>query len=203
MINPKVNIYKFLLLNRLIVFALVGAFLVASIIMGISINRLYSKQLNTVLVVGTEGEVIPMKWLKRKENIEIELKHHLLMFHENFYAYDLMNVKRNTEKALWLGDNSIEQLYIKRSNDGWYNKVEMYNIKQSIVIEPENIIIQGNKEPFQFKIIAELTITQGNQISIYQFETLGNIIFVSRNYPLNPHGFLITNFSEINRMQLK
>jgi len=201
--NPKINIFKFLMINRLIVFALLFAFILFSIVMGVSLSRLYTKQLNTVLVLDSEGDVIPMKWMDRLENIHVEIKHHIFLFHSYFYSFDSFNVKENTEKALWLGDNSVEQLYIKRSNDGWYNRVEMFNIKQSITIEPEDILISGNDEPFSFRVKAYLTIEQGNQVNEYVFETFGNVVFVSRNFPLNPHGLLITNFNEINRQQIK
>lgn len=201
--NPKINIYKYLMLNRLIVFAMLAAFVVFGIIMGVSISRLYSKQLNTVLVLDSEGDVVPMKWMDRLENIHIEVKHHVSLFHNYFYSFDPFNVQKNTEKALWLGDKSVEQLYIKRSNDGWYNRVEMFNIKQTIEINPEDIIIEGNDEPFTFRVKAKLTIEQGSQTTEYVFETLGNVVFVSRNYPLNPHGLLITNYNEINRQQIQ
>lgn len=144
-----------------------------------------------------------MKWLNRLDNIKIEIKNHLLMFHDNFYEYDSFNWEKNSEKALWLGDDSVEQLFIKRSNDGWYNRVEMYNVKQKIEINPEDIQIKGNDEPFAFKLNALLTINQSGSVTKYQFQTSGNIVFVSRNFPLNPHGLLITNFNEINRTKIQ
>lgn len=201
--NPKIDIYKFLIINRLMVWSLLIAFLVACIIFAISIKSLYEKQLNTVLVLDHTGEVIPMKWMQRHENIKIEIMDHLTRFHEYFYAYDSYNIDSNTEKALWLADKSAEQLYIKRSNDGWYNRVKTFGITQRITIEPENIIIHGTDEPYAFELGATLSITQDKQTVRYYFETSGNIIFVNRNYPLNPHGLLITNFIEKNRKEIK
>jgi hypothetical protein len=144
-----------------------------------------------------------MKWMQRDENIKVEIKDHLEKFHTYFYQYDAFNVEKSIEKALWFGDNSIEQLYIKRKNDGWYAKVSSYGIKQTIEILPENFEIQGNKEPYSFRVKATLSITQDDQTVRYSFETTGLIIFVSRNYPLNPHGLLITRFAEINRNEIK
>jgi hypothetical protein len=201
--KPKIDIYKTLIVNRMVVWGLIIAFIVSSAIFAFSINDLYSKQLNTVLVLDTDGEVIPMKWMQRDENIKVEIKDHLEKFHTYFYQYDAFNVEKSLEKALWFGDNSIEQLYIKRKNDGWYTKVSSYGIKQTIEILPENIEIQGNNEPYSFRVKAILSITQDDQTIRYSFETTGLIIFVSRNYPLNPHGLLITRFAEINRNEIK
>ncbi len=201
--KPKVDIYKTLIVNRMVVWGLTIAFIVSAAIFAFAINELYSKQLNTVLVLDTDGEVIPMKWMQRDENIKIEIKDHLEKFHTYFYQYDAFNVDKSLEKALWFGDNSIEQLYIKRKNDGWYTRVSSYGINQTIEILPENIEIEGNNEPYSFRIKANLSITQDDQTVRYSFETTGLIIFVSRNYPLNPHGLLITRFAENNRNEIK
>jgi len=201
--KPKLDIYKTLIVNRMVVWGLVVAFIVSSAIFAYALNDLYTKQLNTVLVLDTEGEVIPMKWLQRDENIKVEIKDHLEKFHTYFYQYDAFNVEKSLEKALWFGDNSIEQLYIKRKNDGWYTKVLNYGIKQTIEILPEDIEIESNSEPYSFRVKAVLSITQDDQTIRYSFETTGLIIFVSRNYPLNPHGLLITRFAENNRNEIK
>ena len=201
--KPKLDIYKTLIVNRMVVWGLVVAFIVSSTIFAYALNDLYTKQLNTVLVLDTEGEVIPMKWLQRDENIKVEIKDHLEKFHTYFYQYDAFNVEKSLEKALWFGDNSIEQLYIKRKNDGWYTKVLNYGIKQTIEILPEDIEIESNSEPYSFRVKAVLSITQDDQTIRYSFETTGLIIFVSRNYPLNPHGLLITRFAENNRNEIK
>lgn len=201
--KPKIDIYKILIVNRMVVWGLTIAFIVSSVIFAFAINDLYSKQLSTVLILDTDGEVIPMKWMQRDENIKVEIMDHLEKFHMYFYQYDAFNVEKSLEKALWFGDNSIEQLYIKRKNDGWYTKVSSYGIKQTIEILPENIEILGNKEPYSFRVKASLSITQDDQTVRYSFETTGLIIFVSRNYPLNPHGLLITRFAENNRVEIK
>ena len=201
--KPKIDIYKTLIVNRMVVWGLTIAFIVSAAIFAFAINDLYSKQLNTVLVLDTDGEVIPMKWMQRDENIKIEIKDHLEKFHTYFYQYDAFDVEKSLEKALWFGDNSIEQLYIKRKNDGWYTRVSSYGIYQTIEILPENIEIEGNNEPYSFRVKANLSITQDDQTVRYSFETTGLIIFVSRNYPLNPHGLLITRFAENNRNEIK
>jgi hypothetical protein len=144
-----------------------------------------------------------MKWMNRMENITVELKHHLDLFHRYFYEYDAFNVNKQMERALWLGDESVEQVYIKRSNDGWYNRVSMFNIDQRIEIAPEGITVSGTDEPFRFSVIAKLRIKQDKQETVYLFETAGTVIFVNRNYPLNPHGMLIQNFTELRSTKIE
>ena len=78
--KPKIDIYKTLIVNRMVVWGLTIAFIVSSAIFAFSINDLYSRQLNTVLVLDSGGEVIPMKWMQRDENIKVEIKDHLEKF---------------------------------------------------------------------------------------------------------------------------
>jgi len=58
-----------------------------------------------------------MKWMQRDENIKVEIKDHLENFILTFINMMLLMLKKAWEKSLWFGDNSIEQLYIKRKND--------------------------------------------------------------------------------------
>jgi hypothetical protein len=201
--NIKLDIYKALTFNQLIVWGLVAAFVLVTIIQQVNTKKLIQQTLSQVLVVDQNGEVLPLKWMQRLNNINIEIKDHLEKFHTYFYNYDAYNVEKSIERALWLGDKSVEQLYLKRRNDGWFNRVKMYGIKQEIEIDPENIKISGSNEPFAFEVTLTLCITQDSRVVKYRFVTSGNIIFVNKNYPLNPHGFLITNFSELNRQELK
>lgn len=201
--NPKLDIYKFLTLNNLVVWGLVVAFVIVSFMQQVHTKKLIQETLSKVLIVDQNGEVLPLKWMERLDNIKIEIKDHLDRFHTYYYQYDSYNVDKSLEKALWLADKSAEQLYLKRRNDGWFNKVKMYNIKQEINIDPNDIKISGNNEPFTFEVTATLTITQDNNSVKYRFRTTGNIVFVSRNYPLNPHGFLITRFSELDRQEIE
>lgn len=157
--------------------------------------------MNTIVFLDNEGDIIPYKWMNRKEAIDVEIKHHLQLFHEYFYQYSSLNVVENTEKALWLGDSSIQQLYVKRKNEGWYNRVRMYNINQKITID--SLKLYGFDEPYHFKAYCTLNIAQGNLLDAYHFESEGQIIFTDRNYPLNPHGLLITKYMEVSSTKIK
>lgn len=201
--KPKKDIYKTLIVNRMVVFALTIAFIVATTIQSISIKNLKKDFLNTILCLDYNSEVIPVKWMQRDENIKVEIMNHLEMFSKYFYQFDAFNVDKQLEKALWLGDKSVEQVYIKRKNDGFYDQVKTLGSVHKIDdILPENIEIFGNKEPYAFRVKLFLSITQDEQTVRYSFEISGLIIFVNRNYPLNPHGMLITKFSETNKIKI-
>lgn len=198
--RPEIDIYKSIRRNNLIVWGLFALFLINIFVNSSVLIKIYNLQMSKVLTFDKTGEVIPLQWVDREENIRIEIKNHLETFHRYFYQYDAYNYKERIEgHALWLADKSVEDLYVDRVNDLWFDKVRQFQIDQSLFINPEDITVTGNKEPYSFRVAATLIIEQGGKRNAYKFETTGNILLVGRNYPLNAHGLLITNFIEDTR----
>ncbi len=202
--KPEIDIYKSLKRNNLIVWAMVVLMFFSIIVNAVVLLKIYSRQMNMVLTFDKEGEVLPLTWVDRNENIHIEIKNHLEMFHRYFYQYDAYNYQERIEQhALWLADKSVEDLYILRQNELWYDKVRQFQIKQQLYINPDDIVVVGDKEPYQFTVNATLIIEQGGEKNYFKFQTTGDILLVGRNYPLNPHGLIISNFLEKSREQLE
>lgn len=202
--RPELDIYKSIRRNNLIVWGLFALFLIQIFVNSSVLIKIYNLQMSKVLTFDKTGEVLPLQWVDRDENIQIEIKNHLETFHNYFYQYDAYNFKERIEQhALWLADKSVEDLYVDRVNDLWFDRVRQFQIKQTVFIQPEDITVTGNKEPYLFRVKASLLIEQGGKQNVYKFETTGNIVLVGRNYPLNAHGLLITNFIEDTREIVK
>ncbi len=152
-----------------------------------------------MLTLDKNGEVLPLTWVERDENIKIEIKHHLEMFHTCFYQYDRYNWKNQVDRALWLADESVERLFLKREEEGWFNEVTNLGTSQRIILNTDSIKVLGHKEPFEFEVPLTLIIENSSQRNIYQFRSRGQVITVNRNYPLNPHGLLITRYQETQK----
>ena len=198
--RPEIDIYKSIRRNNLIVWGLFVLFLINILVNSSVLIKIYTLQMDKVLTFDKTGEVIPLQWIDREENIKIEIKNHLETFHRYFYQYDAYNYKERIEgHALWLADKSVEDIYINRQNDLWFDRVRQFQIDQTVFINPEAITVTGNKEPYSFRVAATLVIEQGGKQNAYRFETTGNILLVGRNYPLNAHGLLISNFIEDSR----
>lgn len=201
--KPEIDIYRSLKRNNLIVWGLLILFFFSIIVNATVLFKIYNLQMNKVLTFDKDGEVIPLTWVDRNENIYVEIKNHLEMFHRYFYQYDAYDYEERIVKhALWLGDKSVEDLFILRKNEQWFDKVRQFQISQQVFIEPNEIMVVGDREPYQFHVKATLIIEQGGNKNYYRFETTGNILLVGRNYPLNPHGLLISNFNEKVREQI-
>lgn len=60
------------------------------------------KQLEFSYYVATDGEVIPARYAQRRDNIEIEIRHHLAMFVDDWYALTQDTWEAKAEAAGWL-----------------------------------------------------------------------------------------------------
>jgi hypothetical protein len=150
--------------------------------------------LNNSFAINTDGSVIPLKWVTQKENLEVEALAHLELFHNYFYNIDASNYLRNLEKALWLGNSSVDNLYRQKKADGVYNRLLQYSLVQKVLSIESQLDLQV--EPYQFKTTTIFEINRGTVVDRYELVSTGNLIVVDRNYPTNTHGLLITNYFE-------
>lgn len=192
--TPYRNIYNVLKINRFIVLVtIIGAVLscIASVFM---VVRLHKEMVNNAFVVNADGSIIPLKLVAQKENLEVEVLSHLELFHNYFYDIDASNYEKNLEKALWLGNSSVDALYRQKKADGVYNRLLQYSLVQNVVSIKSTMDLQH--EPYTFETITVFEINRGTITDTYELTTTGNLIHVDRNFPKNTHGLLITNFFE-------
>ena len=193
-LTPYKNIYSVLKLNRYIVLAVVLACLLTSIFALVTVYRFNQRMLNSTFAVNTDGSIIPLKLVSQKENMEVEALSHLDLFHNYFYGIDESNYEKNLEKALWLGDSTVDNVYRQKKADGVYNRLLQYSLVQKVISVNTELILNGERISFQTETIFE--INRGSIIDRYQLITTGNLLQVDRNFPNNTHGLLITNFFE-------
>lgn len=192
--TPYKNIYNVLRLNRFIVLAVVLGAVLTSIISILLTANQYKKMISSAFVVSTSGNVIPLKLVSQKENLEVEVKAHLELFHRYFYQIDASSYEKQLEKALWLGNSTVDQVFRQKKADGVYNRLLQYSLVQKVIAIESKINIE--KEPYKFETRTVFQINRGKTIDTYELLTTGNLIHVDRNFPKNTHGLLITNFFE-------
>ncbi|MCF6349185.1 MAG: conjugal transfer protein TraK [Flavobacteriaceae bacterium] len=192
--TPYKNIYTILKLNRFIVLTVIIGAVLTSIVSVLLVVKLHKEVVNNAFVVNTDGSVIPIKLVSQQENLAVEALAHLELFHTYFYHIDASNYEKNLEKALWLGNSSVDNLYRQKKADGVYNRILQYSLVQRVISIDSKIDIQ--KEPYGFETKTVFEINRGAVIDRYELTTTGNLIHVDRNFPKNTHGLLITNFFE-------
>lgn len=192
--TPYKNIYKVLKLNRFIVLTVVIGTVLTCIVSVISVIKLHKETVNNAFVVNGDGSVIPLKMVSQLENLGVETLAHLDLFHNYFYNIDASNYEKNLEKALWLGNSSVDALYRQKKADGVYNRLLQYSLIQKVIRIDTKIDIQH--KPYRFETKTIFQINRGSVVDTYELTTTGNLIHVNRNFPKNTHGLLITNFFE-------
>jgi hypothetical protein len=181
-------------MNRFIVLSVVVCALISStfsVWMAFNTNR---TALNSAFAINTDGSIIPLKLVTQKENFKVEALSHLELFQTYFYNIDASNYERNLEKALWLGNSSVDNLYRQKKADGVYNRLLQYSLVQKVLSIDSRIIENNGSYGFTTSTIFE--INRGSIIDTYELVSTGNIVIVDRNFPNNPHGLLITNYFE-------
>ncbi|MCM4164859.1 MULTISPECIES: conjugal transfer protein TraK [unclassified Arenibacter] len=192
--TPYKNIYKVLDQNRFIVWSMVIGTTVTCVVAILSMLKLHRETVDKVFMVNTDGDVIPLKLVSQKENLGVEVLSHLELFHTYFYNIDPSNYEKNLEKALWLGNSSVDALYRQKKSDGVYNRLLQYSLVQKVLrIESE---IEISQEPYTFRTTTLFQINRGQVTDTYELVTSGNLIHVDRNFPKNTHGLLITDYFE-------
>jgi hypothetical protein len=193
-ITPYKNIYSVLKINRFIVLAVVTACLLTCVFSIITVYRFNRNMLNSTFAVNTDGSIIPLKLVSHKENMEVEALSHIDLFHSYFYGIDESNYEKNLEKALWLGNSSVDNVYRQKKADGVYNRLLQYSLVQKVISIHTELTLTSESTSFRSEVIFE--INRGSIVDRYQLITSGTLIPVDRNFPNNTHGLLITNFFE-------
>lgn len=192
--TPYKNIYTVLKTNRFIVIAVVAFSFLTSTISVWSVFSINKKALNNTFAVNTDGSVIPLKWVAQKENLRVEALSHLDLFHTYFYNIDASNYEKNLEKALWLGNSSVDNLYRQKRADGVYNRLLQYSLMQKVLSIESQLDLES--DPYKFRTRTLFEINRGTVVDRYELISTGNLIAVDRNFPKNTHGLLITDYFE-------
>jgi conjugative transposon TraK protein len=138
----------------------------------------------------------------RKENIPVEARDHVKMFHHYFFSLDPDDkvIQSNINKALYLADGSAKKVYESLKENNYYTGVISGNVSQEINVD--SVWININVYPFYFKCFATERITRITTITTRSLITEGYLRNVSRS-DNNPHGFLIEKWNTIQNKDLK
>ena len=138
----------------------------------------------------------------RKDNIPVEARDHVSMFHQYFFTLDPDDkvIEGNLAKALYLSDASAKRQYDNLKETGYYSNIISGNISQEINIDSVNVNIK--QQPYYFKCYGTMRIIRPNSIVTRSLITEGFLRNVARS-DHNPHGFLIERWSTLENKDLK
>src|SRR5215831_3423477 len=136
---------------------------------GISIYSLYRGQrsadsaLNKVFIL-SNGKVLEAYASERKDNIPVEARDHVKMFHYYFFTLDPDEkvIQTNIGKALYLADGSAKQQYDNLKENSYYANIISGNISQELLAD--SILISIAQYPYYFKYTGKQRIIRPTSI---------------------------------------
>ncbi len=136
------------------------------------------------------GKALEAYSADRKDNVPVEIRDHVKMFHHFFFTLDPDDkvIQANITKALYLADNSAKQQYDNLKENGYYSNLISGNISQEIQVD--SIEININVYPYYFTYKGQEKIIRPTSIITRRMITDGYLRNVSRS-DNNSHGFLI------------
>lgn len=192
--TPYRDIQRILLSSRFIVISALATTLTICCYAIFTTSRIHRESRENAYAVAPNGQVLPLALVNRADNLEVEILNHLEVFHRNFYGINSSNYKDRIEKALWLGDTTIDQVYKQKRADGIYNKLVQFNLIQNVEkVASQLSLVEGT---IHFRTTVDFSIERGTIVDRFQIMTTGTLDHIERNFPKNPHGLLIKNFFE-------
>jgi conjugative transposon TraK protein len=138
----------------------------------------------------------------RKDNIPVEARDHIEMFHHYFFTLDPDEkvIASNMNKALYLVDASGKKQYDNLKESGYYRSIISGNVSQQIEIDTIDLNTDGY--PYSFHCVAREKIIRTTSIVTRSLVTEGYLRNVARS-DNNSHGFLIEKWVILENKDLK
>ena len=139
---------------------------------------------------------------ERKDNIPVEARDHVKMFHYFFFTLhpDDRVIEVNVTNALYLADASAKRQYDNLKENRYYSNIISGNISQEIL--NDSIRIDINQYPFYFRCYSRQRLIRTTSIVTRSLVTEGYLRNVSRS-DNNPHGFLIERWRILENKDIK
>jgi conjugative transposon TraK protein len=150
----------------------------------------------------TNGKVLEAYSAERKDNIPVEGRDHVKMFHHFFFTLDPDEkmIQATVKKALYLADISAKRQYDNLKENRYYSNIISGNISQTI--EADSITFDVDSYPYYFRYYATQQILRATSVVMRSLVTEGYLRNVARS-DNNSHGFLIERWNTLENHDIK
>lgn len=165
-------------------------------------NSQLSARMQDRIYVLAGGKAMEVFAASRKDNLVVEARDHVAMFHTYFFSLDPDEkaIAMNIKKALYMADGSAKKQYDDLVETGYISGVISGNVSQQISID--SVLVNSTAEPYFFRCYASLKIIRTTSVVTRSLVTQGYLRNVTRS-DHNPHGFLIERWETLENKDLK
>jgi conjugative transposon TraK protein len=163
--------------------------------------RMVSKAEGRIFILAN-GKVLEAYAADRKDNIEVEARDHIKVFHHDFFSLDPDEkvITANISRALYLADRSAKKQYDNLKESGYYTNLITANISQQI--EVDSVSVNTADYPYYFHCVAHEKLIRTTSVVTRSLVTEGYLRNVTRS-DNNPHGFLIERWMILENKDIK
>jgi conjugative transposon TraK protein len=185
---------------RLFSLAVIGLCLILTLFMAHKSYQLATQSQQKIFILAN-GKALEAYSADRKDNVPVEARDHVKMFHHYFFTMDPDDkvINGNINKALYLADGSAKQQYDNLKENGYYTNLISGNISQEM--QADSIIINTNDYPYYFRYKGVQRIIRPTTIVTRNLVTEGYLRNVSRS-DNNAHGFLIERWKTLENADI-
>ncbi len=165
-------------------------------------NAQLSARIQDKVYVLSNGKAVEIFAASRKDNIMVEVKDHVVRFHELFFTLDPDEkaIAATIKKALYLSDGSAKKQYDDLVESGFIGGIISGNVSQRIMVD--SVQVNTTSEPYFFRCYATMLITRSTSAVTRNLITQGFVRSVART-DHNPHGFLIEKWEPLENKDIK
>ncbi|AZA89095.1 hypothetical protein EG349_19915 (plasmid) [Chryseobacterium shandongense] len=156
----------------------------------------YKDSTNNIYSINEKGELIPLKKLEIQNAELIQAKANLELFVDQYYNLDAFSMKRKRERVLWLVGDQPTIIIKDRANKGYFDEfLSIAGLTQNAEILQQTLKIT-KEVPYTAEFVVRIQRVNGGVSEFYNSTIKLKMERVNRNFPYNPYGLLITQFSE-------
>lgn len=147
------------------------------------------------------GKALQALSADRRDNIPVEAKDHIKMFHHYFFTLDPDDkvIESNIAMALYLADGTAKKQYDDLKEGGYYTGIISGNVSQQVTVDSIRVDMQST--PYYFRYYGVQKIIRPTTTVSRSLITEGYLRSVARS-DNNPHGFLIERWRIIENRDL-
>jgi len=148
------------------------------------------------------GKALEAFAAERKDNIPVEARDHIRMFHHYFFSLDPDDkvIAENIGKALYLADGTARKQYEDLKESNFYSGIISGNISQKVTAD--SIVLDLDSYPYRFRYYGRQEIIRPTALVSRSLVTEGHLRNVTRS-DNNAHGFLVEKWRIVENRDLE
>lgn len=191
------DIYSELKKNSRVVWGVVAVSIISIVAVLYLALVIYSDSTSKIFTVNNTGDLIPLSLISEKNDKVKVIKANADYFTKQFYDLDQYSIKEKKENVLWLVGEQPTNLIKDKDRKGYYSNFLSINglVQKSEILSNSWRIdnVDGNPN-VSFSVLVKRI--NGTVEDYFQADVQLRMTKVNINYPYNPFGYLITNFTE-------